>query len=371
MTELAPITYPAPAVPPAVAPAVPTVPPDLEPVGGVRLLELGPHDSNPVETYLDTLARASSRRTMESALRVLARAVSGPWPPDPYESPRTHPQPTYPAEAIDWASLDRGRIARLRSELANMTRPDGTKFYQARYINKLFGALRGVLVEYRRAGLLDGERFLQLTDFKPLESTPKLAGRRVMPSEVAALFASCRAEATPAAARDAAMLALAFAGGLRRAEIVALDLDSYDRPNGVLTVHGKRDKYREVPLEGLDGRAALALHDWLKVRGAEPGPLFCRILKSGRLVAERLTPHSVYYLFERRAERAGLELTLRPHDARRTVTGDLLDRTDSVTAADFLGHADPRTTARYDRRGLEAKKRVAALLPIPYYPPDA
>jgi hypothetical protein len=135
-------------------------------------------------------------------------------------------------------------------------------------------------------------------------------------------MAACAEDESPAGTRDAALIALLYAaGGLRRAEVVALNREDYDRETGALTVRGKGRKERLVYV---DNGAQDALEDWLVLRGDEPGPLFWPVNKGGVLQERRLTGQAVYNLLRKRAA-GGVVKPVSPHDLRRTFVSDLLE----------------------------------------------
>jgi site-specific recombinase XerC len=75
------------------------------------------------------------------------------------------------------------------------------------------------------------------------------------------------------------LLGLLYGGGLRRAEVVALDLSDFDAATGAITIKGKGNKERKG---FVTNGSREALDAWLVFRGEEPGPLFMPVTKGGR-----------------------------------------------------------------------------------------
>jgi hypothetical protein len=93
------------------------------------------------------------------------------------------------------------------------------------------------------------------------------------------------------------------------------------------------------------------------------------VRKGGAFVTGRLSTASLQRMLAKRAEEARIA-PFTWHDMRRTAAGDLLDvGTDIVTVQHLLGHANPKTTSRYDRRPEEAKRQAVAKLHVPYRRP--
>ena len=294
-------------------------------------------DRNPAAVYLAGLA-PSSRDTMRRALDVIARMVAGD---------------AAGYLAVPWERLRFQHTAAIRAQLATR--------YSHTTANRMLSALRGVLKAAWKLGMMTADEYQTAASIERVIGETVPAGRSVPSGELAALLNTCAQDA--AGIRDAAIIAMLYACGLRRAELVGLDLGHYERADGGgrLLVHGKRNKQRYVPL--VDG-AARALADWLAVRGDEPGPLFHVVGNRNR--GGRMTTQAVYAMLKARATAAGIA-GLSPHDLRRTFVGDLLDAgADIVTVQKLAGHSSVETTARYDRRDERAKAAAVARLHVPY-----
>lgn len=306
-------------------------------------------DRNPAAVYLRGLAGGHGRRTMRTALNRIAELAGGT---------DADGRPAFTAETMPWHLLRYAHTRAIRETLASS--------YAPATANKHLSALRGVLREAWRLELLDAETYHRAVDLPGVRGSSLPRGRALEANELAALFHVCRLDETPAGARDATILALGFGAGLRRAEIVSLDLADYTAETGELLIReGKGRKERAVFMEN---GAKAALEEWLKHRGDAEGPLLCPVLKNGRVELRRMTAQAVYLACAKRAREAGVR-SFTPHDLRRSCVSAMLDAgVDLATVARHAGHASPTTTQRYDRRGERALKHAAASLVVPYAP---
>lgn len=299
-------------------------------------------DRHPAAVYLARLA-PTGRRGVAAGLRIIAQLLTGG---------------AADVETLPWHELRYAHTHAVRSALAERYAPSTANLY--------LSALRGVLRECWRLGLMDADAHARAVDLPAVRGSTLPAGRALRAGELVALFGVCVNDRTAGGARDGALLAVLYAGGLRRAEAVSLDLADYDRDNGELTVcRGKGRKARQVYMTG---GAADALDAWLAARGDEPGPLFCPVDRCGRVTIRRISGQAVLHRLRRRGEQAGVA-RFSPHDLRRTFVGDLLDAgADIVTIQGLAGHASVSTTARYDRRPAAVRRKAAELLHVPYRP---
>ena len=290
-----------------------------------------PLTEHPAAVYLASLG-AGSRRTMEQALNAIANIITAN---------------TCDALTLDWAKLRYKHTAAVRVILMEK--------YAPATANKMLSALRRVLKETVRLELMDANDFARAVDIPCIKSGRELKGRCLSEGEIDALMQVCFADPTPIGYRDAALIAIL------RGAVVNLNLSDF-KAGSLKILSGKGGKDRTVYLP--DG-AVTVVKDWLKVRGAEAGALFCHINKAGVVTLRQLSSQAVLLILEKRGKEAGVS-EFSPHDFRRTFISDLLDSgVDIVTVQKLVGHATTDQTARYDRRGEETKRQAVQFLSIP------
>ncbi|NWJ45701.1 MAG: tyrosine-type recombinase/integrase [Chloroflexi bacterium] len=300
-----------------------------------------PLDQNPAAVYLATL-RPVGRRGMLRALTLIAEVVSG--------GKQT-------ALTLPWHKLRYQHTAAIAPVLVE-------RGYRPATVNQALSGLRSVLYHAWKLGLMESEDYQRARDVKNRRGETLPRGRALDKDELKALIKTCQAEKTPGGLRDAALIGLMYGTGLRRSEVVKLELKDYNPATGALTIRGaKGGKDRLVYVKG---GAAKSLAVWLEQRGDTAGALFCPVHKSGKVRVEIMTDQSVMKILKKRGLQTDLE-SFSPHDLRRTFISDLLDAgADIATVQKLAGHASVTTTARYDRRGEAAKSKATDLLEIPY-----
>ena len=304
----------------------------------LKLAQPVPVTLHPAAVYLSSLSEGS-RRSMLSSLNSIARLLT---------------EGECDAFSLDWSKLRYHHTAAVRTALKQRLAPTTT--------NKMLVALRRVLTEAYRLDLIDASDYHKAVDISNVKGTGKLRGRALITDEIESLIECCYEQGDAIAKRDAAVIAILRCGGIRRQEIVRLNLDDLDLATGELNIRrGKGGKFRLVYLTP---EAMSMVEDWLEVRGDLPGPLICPVNKGGKVILRHFAEDGdgIYKLVKARAISAGVK-HFSPHDFRRTFCSDLLAEGEDVfTVQELAGHASPATTAKYDRRGEGRKRRAVKRL---------
>jgi integrase len=260
--------------------------------------------------------------------------------------------------------------------------PEAVGLYLAAQVERRGAELSVATLERRLSGI--AWRYRQLGE--PLEIRDRhiatvLAGIRRRhgrpPAQKAAIFADellamlATLDMDLRGLRDRAILAIGFAGGLRRSEIVGLDCGPRQTEDGsgwielfpegaLLTIRGKTG-WRDVEIgrgSRPDTCPVALLETWLRLGRISHGPLFRPIArKNGGVSGERLTDKHVVRLVKTCALAAGLRGELTEGERRLAFGGHSL-RAGLASSAQIeeahvqrhLGHASAEMTRRYQRK---------------------
>jgi integrase/recombinase XerC len=165
--------------------------------------------------------------------------------------------------------------------------------------------------------------------------------------------AEAQAEAA-VALRDAAVLELFYATGIRVSELCGLDAGSIDHGRRTVRVRGKGDKERTVPV----GIPALrAVTRWQAVgrpalAAAASGPALFIGVRGGRL-----DPRTARRIVHERLREAETTRDVGPHGIRHSAATHLLEGgADLRSVQEILGHSSPATTQIYTHVSIERLK---------------
>jgi integrase/recombinase XerD len=167
-----------------------------------------------------------------------------------------------------------------------------------------------------------------------------VAKRIISPAQVALLIRAARTK------RDRVLVEVAYAGGLRVSELVALtwaDVLPREESRVQLNVTGKGNKVRQVLLPAIVSRALLALRG----DAGNNDPVF-----ASRKGGKRLLARAVHAMVKRAAARAGIEeeiaARISPHWLRHAHASHAIDGGASLPEVqETLGHGNIATTSGY------------------------
>ncbi len=152
--------------------------------------------------------------------------------------------------------------------------------------------------------------------------------------------------------RDRAILELFYSAGLRLAELAGLGINDIDLRDATVSVRGKGQKDRILPL----GRFAIdALQSWLRCRPErQPKTEQVFISRDG----DSLSPRSIQQRIKLRGQQQGIE-QIHPHMLRHSFASHLLESSGNLRGVqELLGHANLSTTQVYTHLDFQHLSKV-------------
>jgi integrase/recombinase XerD len=214
-------------------------------------------------------------------------------------------------------------------------------------VNQRLSAVRLLLRQASERGALPIDEALRLSSVPNVQQAGQRLGKWLSEKEAGRLL-SVPDPHTRLGVRDRAILALLVACGLRRDELVRLEVRHLQLREDrwvLLDIQGKGRRIRTVPVPLW---VKQLLDRWLAEGGILAGPLFRTLRKGGKLGPEEAVSEDLVYTLVRRAGAAIGHPDLTPHDLRRTCAklcrkaGGELEQIQLL-----LGHASIQTTERY------------------------
>jgi len=167
----------------------------------------------------------------------------------------------------------------------------------------------------------------------------------------------------PVELRDSAILEMIYATGIRVGELVSLDLKDIDMWSGIVTVRGKGNKERIVPINDLAlKRIRLYCEKCEEIdnkgiafikRDKKNAPLFTNSR------GNRLTSRTIYNIVKKYIKRANIHKKVSPHILRHSFATHLLNAgCDIRSVQEMLGHASLSSTQIYTHITTERLRKM-------------
>ena len=155
--------------------------------------------------------------------------------------------------------------------------------------------------------------------------------------------------------RDHAILELFYSSGLRLSELVNLNMSALDFVEGTITVTGKGNKTRIVPLGDF---AIKAIQNWLAIRPSVVDEVMDKPVFIG-LQGRRISARNIQYRIKEWAIKQGVHSSVHPHMLRHSFATHVLQSSGDLRAVqEMLGHANISTTQVYTHLDFQHLSKV-------------
>ena len=243
-------------------------------------------------------------------------------------------------------SFNKTVVTRYRIHLEDRLLAPGT-------INVRLAAVRRLAYEAADTGLLSPELAAGIRRVKGAKKLGMRLGNWLTIPEARALWQLPNRH-TVKGKRDRAMLAVLLGCGLRRRELISLELDHLQRREdhwAIVDLVGKGTHIRTVPMPEW---VKLTLDEWLDVAEIRQGKLFRCVCRKGIVWGTEVTEKVVWHVVKEYAGKLGIS-KLAPHDLRRSCARFCHDSGGELEQIQFLlGHVSVQTTEKY----LGCKQRL-------------
>ena len=256
-------------------------------------------------------------------------------------------------EDIPWHQLQPEDVIALVAAL----RSDG---YAPNTSSLYVNAIRGVMNEAWRMSLISQDHLLKMRSVKAMAGTRLSQGRNLRRTLIRELMEVCAADPRPQGLRDAAVIGILYGSGMRKSESVNIELGQVNFDERSLQVTGKGNKQL---IKYAPAWAFAKLNDWLELRRSllkegevDDSFLFNRIRRGSHITRERITKHAIYYIARQRGAQVGVKIM--PHDFRRSFITRVIEEYDLSIAQKLAHHSNIQTTANYDVRDDNERRRA-------------
>ncbi len=213
-------------------------------------------------------------------------------------------------------------------------------------INVKLSAVRKLVSEAKRAGVVSAEEAAQMTDVPNVRQQGTRLGNWLTKDQAKDLLA-VPDRSTMKGKRDYVILSLLVGCALRRNELAQLDVETIQLREGRWVVADLCGKGRRIRTVAVPMWIKQGINAWMTAAGVEDGRLLRRVTKAGKPKGDGLSDWAVWSVVEQAAKEIGIE-RFGAHDLRRTCAKLCRKAGGDLEQIKFLlGHSSIQTTERY------------------------